>query len=460
MAGTRTVGKAKTRGPTGSSATLPFNYIEVRQSATQPINVRFVPGNARPAINRVEFSIQTVDGSPTTSRTTTRSDSAAPFDAYTIATHAHGTVTYTASAYSNNVFQFSHILTVTFVNDFCDGVVCPANQCQLQTCLPTFGCVAPSPKPVGTSCALGAGVLGTCDSVGNCVSGVTATNTGACAGKIDFAACDDGNVNTAPGTTVCWKGACILNRCLASSCAPPTTFCKYPCDPSTGACTFLATQPNAPENTPCENVLSAFPEQVCRAGVCTGFNAPGCIAEGSICPDSGFDCICGGAGCACHPPLTKCTTDYDCSPDVSGGDLGLICWTDPATPTLGGFCQLESAYPLCTPGQTCADPNSVCQTDPALGVSRCALKTFACTTDAQCPKILNTCVGNVCIETATPACTLGGPRCPAGSECVCRQGGSICDCAPILPCASNADCTLDVLGEGGFTCDLATLRCV
>jgi hypothetical protein len=317
-----------------------------------------------------------------------------------------------------------------------DGNACTQNDtCQSGTCTPG----APVQCTALDSCHL----AGTCDpSTGQCSNPVAPNNT----------PCSDGNACTQGD--VCQAGACVPGTpvtCTAlDSCHVAGT-----CNPSTGVCS----NPNAPNNTPCNDGNACTQTDTCQAGVCTGSNSITCTAldschvAGTCNPSTG---VCSNPVAPNNTPCSDgnaCTTGDTCQAGTCTGtpvtctasDQCHVAGTcDPST----GMCSNPNA-PNNTP---CNDGNACTQTDTCQAGVCTGTNPITCTASDQC-HVAGTCDPStgMCSNPAAPnntPCT-DGDACTTGDSC---QAGS---CVPGTPvtCAPLDSC--HVAG----TCDSSTGVC-
>jgi hypothetical protein len=308
--------------------------------------------------------------------------------------------------------------------------VCPA---QLVTC----GGLCVDPTTAYLSDTANCGACGhRCPSAPckspTCTDGVCRLNSNPAA---DGKPCDDGNRCTT-GTT-CEAGTCgggITITCTAlDQCHLAGT-----CDPQTGLCS----NPNAPDNTGCDDGKPCTTGDVCTGGACAG--TP--VADGTGC---GTGLVCFGA--TCQAGCVVAGVFY--APDAD--DPNNTCRS----------CQPAVSATAFTPkpdNSPCNDGNACTQTDTCQGGTCVGGNPVVCTASDQCHDV-GTC------DTSTGLCSNpakadgfpcdDGSACTAGDQCIggtCAPGPSCPapdDCHDVGTCAGNT-CTYPVF-EDGRVCQLA-----
>jgi hypothetical protein len=249
-----------------------------------------------------------------------------------------------------------------------DPLTCtPLDQCHLAgVCEPSTGqCTNPA-KPDGTACddsdactradtCQAGGCAGAdpvvCEPLDAChLAGACDPLTGICSDPLapDGTACDD-------------QDACTLtDSCLAGACqgADPVQctaldVCHLAgtCDPATGTCS----NPNAPNDTACDDFNACTRSDSCQSGACTGADPVVCQASDS-CHMSG----------SCDPQTGECSNPV--KDDGDPCDDGDLC-------TLHDSCQAGSCVGLdpaeCDDGDSCTesscDPQRGCIHSPIQG---------------------------------------------------------------------------------------------
>ena len=214
----------------------------------------------------------------------------------------------------------------------CSGIDnCPDGElCQSNMCVPAPNCMIDSDCNDNNACTMDSCVAGFCQ------------NTAVMAGTV----CDDGLLCTT--NDVCGGAANPTCTGTPITCsALDQCHNTGTCDPMTGMCS----NPDKPDNTPCDDSDPCTENDTCSSGVCM----------------PGTEVLCNNPG---------------------------LCQTGPGTCT-NGFCE----YPLAPSGTACG-VDSACD-----GMGMCV--SVDCLTDAQCPDrecLTKSCsIDNKCIYTAQPA---------------------------------------------------------
>jgi hypothetical protein len=392
--------------------------------------------------------------------------------------------------------------TDTCQDGLCVGmnpVICLGDDCHdAGVCDPETGvCSTPNPRPDGTPCNDGS----LCTSPDICQGGVcvgmnpvvcTAQDqchevgtcdplTGMCSNpaKRDGSPCDDGDLCTQ--TDTCQGGTCVGGNPVV--CAAQDQ-CHLPgvCNPATGQCS----NPEKPNDTPCDDGNPCTQTDTCQNGACTGTNP---LADGTPCSD-GIVCngseACQGGACVRTPlncdDANACTTDSCSEPGGCGhAPIAGCCNTnadcndnDPCTTDVcsgpGGTCTHTPIPSCCRNDGECND-NNICTTDACSApggtcrhtpVANCCVTSADCTPADVCSTVSCDTSTNRCVQTSIPGCCRSNADCDDGNPCtgeLCNTGTGECQRAPIPGCCNTAadcndgnPCTLDRCSGPGGTC--------
>ncbi|MGC4118173.1 MAG: lamin tail domain-containing protein [Myxococcales bacterium] len=327
-------------------------------------------------------------------------------------------------------------------------------------------CVDGNPNTTGDVCTNGtcAGVdhrLGvTCTALDAChVAGTCDHATGTCSNPAapNNTACDDGNPNTAGD--VCTNGTCAgVDHCLGVTCtALDACHLAGTCDHATGACS----NPAAPNNTACDDGNPNTVGDVCTNGTCAGVDhclGVTCTAL-DACHVAG---TCDHATGVCSNPNAPNNTACDDGNPNTVGDVctnGTCAGVDHCVGVtctafdqchVAGTCDHATGVcsnPTAPNGTGCVDGNpdtvnDVCSGGSCTGVDLCA--TVTCTALDQC-HVAGTC------DHATGSCSspakTDGASCDDSNPCTadaCQAG--VCSG---VPAAAGTDC------GGGKVCTVA-----
>jgi len=351
-----------------------------------------------------------------------------------------------------------------------DWVVCsPLDQCHnAGTCNTTTGNCSNPPKTNGTPCddenactqtdTCQGGVCQGADSVvctplDQCHNaGTCNTTTGLCSNpnKPDDTPCDDENACTQ--TDTCQGGVCqgadpvictALDQCHTAG----------TCNTTTGNCS----NPNKPDDTPCNDGNPCSTLDTCQGGTCTA-GATNKDTDG----DTYFDELCpGGNDCdddapAVNPgvveqsygqPMCTDTIDNDCDDDTDIDDTGCMQCTGPGDCDDGNACTDnqciagECQNPPVTDGTSCDDNNACTQTDTCQGGLCTGADPVVCTASDQC-HLVGTC------NTTTGVCSdppkTNGTPCDDSNACsqtdTCQSGN--CTGSDWVVCTASDQCHL------------------
>jgi hypothetical protein len=269
------------------------------------------------------------------------------------------------------------------------------------------------------------------------VAGVCDPATGQCSNPnaTDNTPCDDGNACTQSDT--CQAGTCVGGDPVVCEALDQ---CHVPgvCDPSTGQCT----NPNATDNTSCDDGNACTTDDVCVAGVCTG--TPVTCPAANACQDS----------VACDPTTGACVASNKADGTLCGAD-------NPCSHDICQSGQCVTNVPKAA-GAACNDSNSCTQTDACDGAGACVggnpvvcqpadachaagacdATTGACGAGAQLP---GTCVVN-------GACFQNGDVNPANSCQVCdasQSATAFSNRPDNTSCDDGDNCTTDDICQSG-----------
>jgi hypothetical protein len=340
---------------------------------------------------------------------------------------------------------------------------------QMTTCMAGLecsqgACVTPPPQCNSTNCS------GCCNGT-TCVQ-LGSENSSQCGSQ--GAACS----GCGTSTPLCQSGACVslcadvsCNQPPASICLSSTTARQYAnpgtCNPSTGACSYSASQVTCPSGETCN--LGSCGSQGCSTSNCLGCcNGTACVQTSSqtnqMCGSGGSTCSgcssptpvcqcgfcvnpCNGVTCDQPPPdtcvngttLEQYSTPGTCDP--SSGNCSytatqMVCPAAPTSSCVSGAC--VTCIPAGTPSN-CADTSPFCCGDCSgvYFVCECAEAGQPCNTSADC------CYGNACVNYQCTACGTPSSSCSADSDCCSGScSGNICSCLP-----SGAECDDTGFGE-------------
>ncbi|MGC4118174.1 MAG: lamin tail domain-containing protein [Myxococcales bacterium] len=372
--------------------------------------------------------------------------------------------------------------------DLCVGVTCTASDpCHnAGDCNSATGLCSNPSKTDGTGCTL----TDLCFTSASCQSGVCtgaapvvcqaldqcheagscdpATGTCSQPKKSDGTACDDGVANTAGD--VCTNGVCAgVDRCQGITCtALDACHVAGTCDRATGVCS----NPNAPNDTACDDGNAATVNDSCSNGLCGGVDhcvgvtctaLDQCHEVGTCAPATG---VCSNPlkanGSACNDGNANTTGDLCTGGTCAGVDhcIGVTCTALDACHVAGTCDHATGACsnPNAPNGTACVDGNpnttgDVCTNGTCAGVDHCLGVT--CTALDAC-HVAGTCdhATGTCSNPAAPnntACDDGNPN-TAGD--VCTNG----TCAGVDHCLGVTCTALDACHLAG-TCDHATGAC-
>jgi hypothetical protein len=295
-------------------------------------------------------------------------------------------------------------MTPVFANP-CAGVVCStASQCKTAGSCAGGACSAPTNKPAGTSCNTYLGSLaGNCDGAGACgvpCTGVTCTGDEACftCGPTT-GLCD---VPRAPNADceidVPGDGTCSCEHVCVSKCASVTCGSCQACDATSGLCATTA-------GADCDLVET-------NDGTC----------------DAAAECI------------SKCPLVSVCAACQACVSATGACATDPS-----------QAGQACTPAGDCT----------VAGTGTCASGVCSGATNepqgTACNTYLGSSAGNCDGAGACDVPPCAGVTCTGDEACfTCGPATGLCD----VPRATNADCEIDVPGDGTCSCeDVCVSKC-
>jgi hypothetical protein len=157
------------------------------------------------------------------------------------------------------------------------------------------------------------------------------TSSGLCEAVADGTACNDGNACTR--TDTCQGGVCVGTNPVV--CPPPSDQCHEvgTCDPNTGKCS----NPEAPNNTPCNDGNACTQSDSCQSGVCTGSNPVVCLPVPNECQTNSCDPATGlCSGLVAKPNRTPCSGGNIC---CNGACCDGCCSTSDASGGTCGFCR-------------------------------------------------------------------------------------------------------------------------
>ncbi len=251
------------------------------------------------------------------------------------------------------------------------------------------------------------------------VAGVCDPLTGLCSDPEapNGTTCDDGDACTQ--TDSCQSGVCTGSNSVVCT---PSDQCHVAgvCDPLKGVCS----DPEAPEETPCDDGDACTQIDTCQSGMCIGANDVVCTASDD-CHDVGV----------CDPETGVCSDPpkADGSPCDDGDECTLI------DTCQSGVCTAGSDV-VCTASDNCHDVG-VC--DPETGVCSNPPRAdgSACDDGDECT-LTDTCQGGVCTGTSPVVCTASDQCHDAG---VCDSETGVCTDPPKTDgttCDDGNECTL------------------
>jgi len=314
--------------------------------------------------------------------------------------------------------------------DHCIGVTCTASdQCHtVGTCDHATGTCSNPAKTNGTPCddnnantVSDVCTGGVCAGVDHCI-GVTCTAsdqchtagtcdhaTGACSNpaKTNGTSCDDNNANTV--ADVCTDGVCAgVDHCIGVTCtASDQCHTVGTCDHATGTCS----NPDAPNNTPCNDGNASTVGDVCTNGICAGTDS--CIGVSCIALDQ---CHVAGScdhatGACSNPDAPNNTPCNDGNPNT----LGDVCTNGTCAGTdqcAGVTC---TALDQCHVAGSCDHATGTCSNPVASADTPCD-DSDKCTQTDKCQA--GVCVGsNPVTCTAKDQCHVSGTCDPTSGNC-------------------------------------------
>ena len=311
----------------------------------------------------------------------------------------------------------------------------PASKCNkdAQCCAGLVcGPAGPSINNATTQCQPGCRIAGIFRSPGAlnpanaCQSCQPAVSTTAWTNVANGTTCNDGNACTQ--TDTCQSGVCTGSNpvvCAASDqCHVAGT-----CNPATGRCS----NPNAPDDTPCNDGDACMKNDICTNGKCGG-TAYTCAA-----PDQ------------CHQPGT-CNGDGTCSyaTKIAGTTCVNDCVSGTATCNSSGQCTGSTNVADGTP----CNGGNLCMTGGTCSSGTCTGATpticpgqDACHNAATCDPTTGTCPAPTQISDGQPC---NNHDCQVGGTCT----GGVCSGATAAPGNRSVLCRPDVFAADGTTCDV------
>jgi len=241
-----------------------------------------------------------------------------------------------------------------YLGPCCKDKTCPPDQCNTATCNNVTGACGLKPKANGTTCS-------------------------------------DGNACTQ--TDTCQNGSCVGSNPVVCA-APEQCHTAGSCDPATGQCS----NPNAPDETPCD-----------AGNACT---------SGDFCSDG--KCLPG--------PAISCDDENECTTDTCSPDSGCQ-----STPNPGAVC--NNGAGTCDEDGVCR-PNNVCagQSDSCNGPdSPCGSGNCFCTSNTEGGSFCGLFTGGDCSTYQTCATSI---NCPLGL--LCAPGPDCCGGICVPPCPGTA----------------------
>lgn len=240
--------------------------------------------------------------------------------------------------------------------------------------------------------------------------------------------CDDGN-NSSCDTC---KGDCSAVQAAVVCSAQDQCHDVGTCEPTTGMCS----NPNKPDDTPCDDTLICTDNDVCTAGQCAG-TALSCD-DSELCTDDSCD---PGTGCV-HAPNTLACDDGSACTQTDQCSGGSCVGSDPVVCT---------ALDQCHDAGTCDPANGTCS-NPSKANGVACDDADGCTVDEVCTA--GACGGGAarnCNDDV--ACTVDG--CSAGA-CTHARDDDMCSgdlvCNEVLGCSACGDGRK----EGSEVCDEGT----